>query len=414
MGRLSLKTSAASLVLTALIVLCLIETISLLEMSNRVGARAEARGATAAPSVETTPTGSSNDSAASASDIDAGRLAGSRRVSGVGSSRTSLASDTSNAARSTRTIECTGRIEAKRENVQIGTLVAGVVAEVYVERGDAVKKGDPLFRVDDREFRAQLAIATANLAAAEAQLDRLNTAPQTGDVSASEATVEEARAHMGDAERTYRRSQTLYDRKVESAEDRDRDRYAYIASKATLARLEAEVRRLKATWEKDKMAARASVAQAQTQVEAIQTSLSRVLVRASVDGRVLHVGVRPGQFAGAAWNEPLILLGDSRELVVRVDVDEDDLATFAPGSSAVATLKGRPDVTFPLVYFDAEPGLITRPAQADAGSRERRVLQVLYDLPPESPVALYVGQEMTVAIAPAAAPRRVASLGGGS
>jgi HlyD family secretion protein len=257
----------------------------------------------------------------------------------------------------------------------------------------------------------QLGIATANLAAAEAQLDRVLAAPPQGDVAAAEAAVEEAQAHMSDAELAYRRSQTLFERKVESAQDRDRDRYAYIASKATLARLEAELNRLKATWQKDKATARAAVSQARAQLEGIQANLGRVLVRAATDGRVLHVGVRPGQFAGAAWNEPLVVLGDSGHLLVRVDVDEADLADFSPRSPAAAALKGRPDVTLPLTFFDTDPAVISRPGRAGPGSgeaKDRRVLQVLYELPAETPMVLYAGQEMSVSIERAASSARVA------
>ncbi len=85
-------------------------------------------------------------------------------------------------------------IETRRENVPVGTLVAGVVSEVYVERGDVVKKGDALFRLDAQDFRTQLGIATANLEAAEAQLGRLTAAPRQGDVASAEAAIEEARA----------------------------------------------------------------------------------------------------------------------------------------------------------------------------------------------------------------------------
>ena len=46
-------------------------------------------------------------------------------------------------ARGLRAIAGAGLIEAKRENIPIGTLVAGVVTEVYVKRGDMVKKGRP-------------------------------------------------------------------------------------------------------------------------------------------------------------------------------------------------------------------------------------------------------------------------------
>jgi HlyD family secretion protein len=413
MGRFKLRTSGRSLVLTVLVALCVLEAVTLLEMS-RDRHRAGALGATASSPIDTTRPPAGTPSPIATERPDAGL------ASAAGSSRSTAGAEATDRPRRGGAIRCAGVIESRREDLTIGTLVAGVVAEVYVERGDVVKKGDPLFRLDDRDFKAQLAIATANLVAAEAQLDRLAAAPHQGDLAASEAAVEEARAHLNDAELTYRRSQTLFERKVESAQDRDRDRYAYIASKATLARLEAELSRLKATWEKDRLTSRAAVSQARAQVEGIQVNLGRVLVRAAAPGRVLHVRVRPGQFAGAAWNESLVILGDSRELLVRADVDEADLPAFATRSRAVATLKGRPDVTFPLTFFDTEPAVISRPGRAPSTSgsaaRDRRVLQVLYELPHELPMALYVGQEMEVSIEPVAppAPTRVAPVDGPS
>ncbi len=147
---------------------------------------------------------------------------------------------------------------------------------------------------------------------------------------------------MSDAERTHRRSQTLYERKVVSAQDLDRDRYTYIASKATLARVEAELRQIKTTWEKDRLTARAAVTQAKAHVENVQVNLARLVVRSAIDGRVLRVGVRPGQFAGTAWNEPLVVLGDSSDLIVRADVDESALPQLRHAVAGLRHLEGSP------------------------------------------------------------------------
>ena len=302
-----------------------------------------------------------------------------------------------------------GLIEARRENVPIGTLVAGVVTDVYVKRGTMVKKGAPLFRLDDRDLKAQLLVAEANLQAAEAQYQRILAAPQQGDIPTSEASVEEARAHFVDAEVAYRRSEALFERKAEAAQDRDHDRYAYLANKATLMRMEADLQRLKVTWDKDKEMYRAAVAQGKSQVESIKINLERLVVRALVDGEVLQVHVRPGQYAGLVWNEPLIVLGDIHELHVRVDIDEQDLPYFSASAQAVATLKGRPQATFPLTYFDTEPYVI--PKQSLTGSNtervDTRVLQVLYALPEKTAIPLYIGQQMDVYIEAAKPPNGV-------
>jgi HlyD family secretion protein len=254
--------------------------------------------------------------------------------------------------RSLRSIAGAGLIGAKRENIPIGTLVSGVVTGVYVKRGDMVKKGAPLFRLDDRELKAQLLVADSNLAAAVAQHERLKVAPVQGDVPTAEAAVEEARAHFLDAEVAYRRSETLSERNAEAAQDRDHDRYAYLANKAALVRNEPDLKRIKVTWEKDKAVYAAAAEQARRQVQSTPINIERLVVRALVDGEVLQVHVRPGQYAGLVWNKPLIVLGDIHDLHVRVDIDEQDLSYFAPGSRAIATLRGRPQVRFPLTYFD--------------------------------------------------------------
>src|SRR5262249_10476061 len=75
-----------------------------------------------------------------------------------------------------------GLIEARRENIPIGSPVPGVVWEVFVKIGDQVKLGDPLFRLDDRELQAQLKVREAALAAARAQLHRAQSAPRAEDI----------------------------------------------------------------------------------------------------------------------------------------------------------------------------------------------------------------------------------------
>ena len=105
---------------------------------------------------------------------------------------------------------------------------------MYVKRGDMAKKGAPLFRLDDRDLKAQLLVAEANLVAAEAQYERLKAAPQQGcpDLRGvrgrGEGPLYRCRGGLPplrDSLRAERRS----------GKDRDHDRYAYLANKATLS-----------------------------------------------------------------------------------------------------------------------------------------------------------------------------------
>src|SRR5262249_51731943 len=95
-----------------------------------------------------------------------------------------------------KAIAATGMVEARSENISIGSALPGVVLEVYVEVGQEVAKGTPLFRVDDRALQAQLKVQQANLAAAEAQLAKLQAMPRTEEVPPAEAKVRAARADV--------------------------------------------------------------------------------------------------------------------------------------------------------------------------------------------------------------------------
>jgi biotin carboxyl carrier protein len=305
-----------------------------------------------------------------------------------------------------RMIAGSGLVEARRENIPIGVNVPGVVTEVFVKKGEKVQSGAPLFRTDDREFKAQLEVRQAELASAQAQLHKLLSAPRPEDIPPARATAEEAEARMNDAEAAMARTQRLFERKAISASDLDKDRYAFLAAKATYARAKAELERVLAgTWKEDIEVARAAVRLARSQVDSIKTSLERLIVRAPMDGEILQLNIRLGQYAAFAWREPMIVLGDIHRLHVRVDIDENDLPYFSRGAEAVATLKGRPQVRFPLRFVYEEPYVIPKQSLTGYNSErvDTRVLQVIYELPEDRPVDVYVGQQMDVYLKAASA-----------
>lgn len=298
-----------------------------------------------------------------------------------------------------RAIAGAGIVEAQRRNIPVGTFVPGVVDEVFVKEGDRVKPGDALFHIDARELEAELRIRQAMLASAQAELEKLRAAPRPEDIPPALAAVEEAQARVASTEVQSRRTAGLYERGVGTASDYDRDRYAAAEARAALAKAEKELERIRrGTWEKDLRIAEAAVARARSEVESVEVELDRRTVRARTEGQVLQVNVLPGQFAALAWKEPLLVLGDVTKLHVRVDIDEQDLPLFKPGARAIATLKGRPGVEFALTFVRVDPYVIPKKnLTGDNAERvDTRVLQVLYALPDERPMDVYVGQQMDV------------------
>jgi len=58
-----------------------------------------------------------------------------------------------------------------RDRVEISSKILGRVVDVLVERGDQVKRGDILVRIEDHEFQAQVDLAAAQVASARARLE---------------------------------------------------------------------------------------------------------------------------------------------------------------------------------------------------------------------------------------------------
>ena len=316
-------------------------------------------------------------------------------------------------AQITQAIYGLGLVEAQRENIPIGTAVPGVALEVFVDGrpgydpphkkvGDRVRKGEPMFRIDDRDLKAELKARESSLRAAVAQLHRLEQMPRAEDLPPAIAAVDEARARLLDSEAAYNRDLNLFQKKMLAASDFDKDRYTRLAAKASLAKAEADLAKLRAgAWKEDIEVQRAAVEQAQSQIDSLKILLERLIVRAPVDGEILQVNVRPGQIATLTWKEPMIVLGEVNRLHVRVDIDENDLYRFREGMSAWANVKGRKEPRYPLEYVRIEPYVIPKKSLTGDNSErvDTRALQVLYVLPDPLPAKVYVGQQMEVFLA---------------
>jgi len=302
-----------------------------------------------------------------------------------------------------RTVAGAGIAEAQTENIAIGAALPGVVMEVYVpveKVGQRVKAGDPLFRVDDRQLKAQLKYQEASVAAAEAQLAKLEAQPRPEEVPPSEAKVRVAQANVALQQDLAQRARRLRPSGAMADEDVNQRLLTLEIARQQQAQADCDLALLKAgAWKPDKDIARAAVVQARAQVEQTKTDLERTLVRAPVDGDVLQVNVRPGEYVGTPPSQALVVLGNVHQLHVRVDIDEHDIPRFRKGAPAKATLRGNPQLAYPLTFVRIEPYVIPKKSLTGDNTErvDTRVLQVIYALDvTDKPI--YVGQQLDVFI----------------
>lgn len=261
-------------------------------------------------------------------------------------------------------VAATGLVESSRENVKIASPKAALVTKVFVKVGDRVKRGDPLFQLDDREARARLATSKAQLVSAQAAL----------------ASEEVALADWTDQLERYTK---LAGEKVATDDELKRRQFARQAAQARVAAAQAQVGTV-----------RQQSAQAQVEVDVLTVIAPR-------DGQILQMNVREGEFAPAAAmaGDPLMMLGDVDTLQVRAEVDEQNASLVDSRQPAHASLKGHPEMQMPLRFVRVEPYVVPkRSLTGDSLERvDTRVLQIIFEFErPKFPV--FVGQQVDVFI----------------
>lgn len=300
-----------------------------------------------------------------------------------------------------RTIAGAGIVEARSQNLAIGTPLSGVVVEVAARVGDVVQPGAPLFRLDDRDRAAALRVREAALEGARADLARLESLPRPEDVPPARARAKAAQTALEDAQNQLRLADAIDDKRAISTQEWDRRRFAVQSAEARVLEVQADLAKLEAgAWKPEVEIARAKVASAQADVDAARIELERLVVRAPVAATVLQVNVRPGEFATAvALATPLMLLGDLSRLHVRVDIDENDVWRLRAGAPAEACVRGNRDLKTSLEFVRIDPYVIPKRSLTGESTErvDTRVLQVLYAFDPKA-LPVFVGQQMDVFI----------------
>ena len=258
------------------------------------------------------------------------------------------------------TISGAGIVEASTQNIAVASPLPGVVARVNVQVGARVAAGAPLFTLDARPLAAEIASREAAVRVAEAR-------------------IPESEAQLAEADDQLAKIRALTDPRAVSREE--------IVRRETASRTAAS--RLKIT--------QAGLVQARAQLNQAQVEHDRLTVRAPVAGEVLQLNVRPGEFIAPGDGRPPVVVGDTRRLHVRVDIDESDAWRFKPGAKAVAYLRGNSSLSVPATFVRTEPYVVPKKSLTGASAErvDTRVLQVLFGFD-RGELPIYVGQQMDV------------------
>jgi HlyD family secretion protein len=218
--------------------------------------------------------------------------------------------------------------------VEVGTKVMGKVAWIGVEKGDKVKTGQVLVRLEDSEYRAQLQRARGQLATAQANYDALKNGSRPEEIARDQAEMENARA-------TYDRVRQLAAEGIYNQQQLDdaKSRYQSALNIYQLTKLGPRREQIEQ--------AQASVEQARGDVAYAQTQLDATRIIAPIDGTILDRVVEKGElvttmFTGEGAKSYVVSLADLNDLRVELDINQNDFSRISRGQPCDVVLEAYP------------------------------------------------------------------------
>src|SRR3954447_4613354 len=237
-----------------------------------------------------------------------------------------------------------GRVEAANGILPIGTAATATVREVLVREGARVQAGQLLVTLDCRPIEADLAARKAQLAAAEAVLNRVRNGARPDEIAVGVAAVGYSTARAEEAQKTFERTQALHEGvTVTRARILETQRDARISA-AQLEEARAKLALLRAgSGEEDVSEAYARRTAAAPQAAEAEARLAQCSVRAPADGAIVEVLATPGQLVSAAIPVALVKMVQDGALQVRAEIPARDRAKVFAGQGAAVTVEGARD-----------------------------------------------------------------------
>jgi HlyD family secretion protein len=248
--------------------------------------------------------------------------------------------------------------------INVNSKVTGRVKWIGVEKGDKVKEGQVLVRLEDDEFRAQYNQARGSADAAKAFYDETLHGSRPEEVAQSQHNLDEARATLANDKLTLDRNRQLFSQGVVSKQALDDATAKFDSDQQRVNSLEKTFQLSKIGPRVEEIArAKGQLAQAEGQASYAKSLLDATVIRAPVSGTILERNAEKGelitaQFASSAEGGPqgsVASLADLNDIQADLDIAQDDFAKLGPHQKAIVTVDAFPDLKWNGVIAEISP-----------------------------------------------------------
>lgn len=222
-----------------------------------------------------------------------------------------------------------GQVEVSE--YRVSSKVPGRILEIRVKEGDYVNVGDTLAILDAPEVRAKMTQAQSAENAAAAMDEMANNGARQEQVRGAFAVLQQAKAGLEIAQKSYNRVQRLYDEGVMTAQKRDEAfaNYKALEAQVKAAQSQYDMARNGARTE-EKKAAAAQVNRAKGAVAEVNSYIHETMQIAQMAGEVSDVYPKVGELVGTG--SPIMSVSLMNDIWGTFNVREDQLEGMKVGS----------------------------------------------------------------------------------
>jgi HlyD family secretion protein len=248
--------------------------------------------------------------------------------------------------------------------INVNSKVTGRVQWIGVEKGDKVREGQVLVRLEDDEFRAQYEQARGAAENARAYLEELRNGSRPQEIDQAQHNLDEARATLANDKLTLDRNRDLWSQGVVSKQIFDDASAKFEADQQRVNSLQKAFELSQIGPRSEEIArAKGALRQAEGQEAYAKSMLDATLIRAPVSGTILERTAEKGelvtaQFASGAEGGPqgqVVALADLKDIQVELDIAQDDFAKLGAKQKAIVSVDAYPDRKYDGIIHEISP-----------------------------------------------------------
>ena len=233
--------------------------------------------------------------------------------------------------------------EMEVEEYRVSGKVPGRILELRVKEGDHVKAGDTLAIIESPEVAAKMVQARNAADAAQALEQMAHRGARRETVQAAAQLLEQAKAGLEIAEKTYKRIKVLFEEEVVSAQKFDEAEAMYKSAQAQVKAAQSQYdMALNGARLEERRAASATAGQARGAVQEVEGYVRETVQIAQMAGEVTDVYPKVGELVGTGTP------------IMSIAVMDDQWATFNIREDLLKNIKVGEEITVRIPALDKE------------------------------------------------------------